>query len=69
MTTLADRIRELRLSQGLTILALAIKCGMPEKTIWNIENDRVGPQYGTLEKIAAALGVKVEDLVKEKVEA
>lgn len=54
-STLGERVRKLRLSQGLTIKELAKKSCMSEETISNIEKSRTTPYANTLTKISQAL--------------
>ncbi|MGA2159826.1 MAG: helix-turn-helix domain-containing protein [Dehalococcoidia bacterium] len=65
MTTLGARIRSLRESRGFSRPALAQMSGVSERAIQNLELGQADPRVGTLEKIAVALGVKVEELVKK----
>jgi transcriptional regulator with XRE-family HTH domain len=50
------RIREIRQARGLTLDALAAKCGIAKPNLSRIENDKVTPKFETLRAIAAALG-------------
>lgn len=61
--TIGDRIRELRLSKGLTQKQLGEKCGMVDSAIRRYESGRGNPTEKTLSRIADALGVFVADLV------
>jgi transcriptional regulator with XRE-family HTH domain len=49
------RIREIREARGLTLDALAAKCGIAKPNLSRLENDKVTPTFDTLSKIAAAL--------------
>jgi transcriptional regulator with XRE-family HTH domain len=61
---------DLRVQQELTQEELAAKAGTSPTTISNLESGRVArPQYRTLRKVAAALGVDVEELVSPKAQA
>lgn len=60
-------IMKLREEQGLSRYALAKKTGLVQSTLLNLENEHYNlknAKYITLEKIANALGVTVEYLVK-----
>ncbi|MEB4893705.1 helix-turn-helix transcriptional regulator [Bacillus thuringiensis] len=59
-------IREARLQKGWTQLDLAKKSGVPQPTISQIESgERKYPTYQNIKKIAEALGIKAEELMKE----
>jgi transcriptional regulator with XRE-family HTH domain len=61
--TLATRLRHLRESRGLTQRALSAKSGVSQGGILHIERGRVTrPSYDVVAKLAAALGVGVEEL-------
>jgi len=49
------RIREIRKAHGLTLDALAAKCGIAKPNLSRLENDKVTPTLQTLNTIAAAL--------------
>lgn len=58
---LADLIRDLREAQGLTQAQLARKVGTTQSAIARIEDaNYTGQKLGTIAKIAAALGHRVE---------
>jgi transcriptional regulator with XRE-family HTH domain len=64
---IADQLIDLRAAQELTQEALAEKAGTSPTTISNLESGKVAkPQYRTLRKVAAALGVDVEELMSPK---
>jgi transcriptional regulator with XRE-family HTH domain len=56
MTGVGARIRQIREARGLTLDTLAARCGIAKPNLSRIENDKVTPQYPTLNVIAAALG-------------
>jgi repressor LexA len=60
---LGERIREARLSKGLTIQDVANKLGVSYQNISQYERGIRNPKPATLQKIAAALGVPVSRLV------
>ena len=62
-----SRIRQLRLKLGLSQDEAAQLAGLSGRQQWNnIETgDRPNPSIETVEKIAKALGVKVDDLLKD----
>jgi len=49
------RIREIREARGLTLDALAAKCGIAKPNLSRLENDKVTPTFATINSIAAAL--------------
>ncbi len=61
---LARNIRRLRLAKGWSQEQLAIEAGdLRQALISDLENGRGNQRLGTLKKVAAALGVKVADLL------
>ncbi len=62
----AKKIRELRLALKLTQAEAAARAKLPGLQVWSdIEKGRRSNlTIGTLERIAAALGVKAKDLLK-----
>lgn len=61
-----ERIRALRTMQGLTQKELGERCGMADSAIRRYESDRGNPTQETLQRIAAALGVSVSDLLGQE---
>ncbi len=60
------RIREIRKARGLTLDALAAKCGIAKPNLSRLENDKVTPTFDTLRTIAAALDTHPALLVSAK---
>lgn len=58
------RLRELRKRRVLTLHELEERSGVSYNTIWRLENNRTGAQPRTIRRLAAALGVEPEELVK-----
>lgn len=57
------KIREMREKKQMTQVELSEKSGVSRTTIWNLENGaETVTTTNTLSKLAAALGVKVEEL-------
>jgi transcriptional regulator with XRE-family HTH domain len=57
-----DKLKELRLDQGLSQRQLAERAGVSNTTVANIERHRYGAHPGTIYKLAAALGVEPREL-------
>jgi transcriptional regulator with XRE-family HTH domain len=58
------KLRELRHRRVLTLQELEEISGVAYNTIWRLENGKTGAQPRTIRKLAAALGVEPEELVK-----
>jgi transcriptional regulator with XRE-family HTH domain len=58
------RLRELRQRRVLTLHELEERSGVSYNTIWRLENGRTGAHPRTIRKLAAALGVEPEELVR-----
>jgi transcriptional regulator with XRE-family HTH domain len=58
------KLRELRQRRVLTLHELGERSGVAYNTIWRLENGRTGAQPRTIRKLAAALGVEPEELVR-----
>ena len=58
------RLRELRRRRVLTLEELADKAGVGRNTIWRLEHGVMGAQPRTIRKLARALNVEPEELVK-----
>lgn len=58
-------LKELRKSKGLTLVQLSRISGVSTATLCNIENGYKTPKVDNLFYIAKALGVTLNDLVKE----
>jgi transcriptional regulator with XRE-family HTH domain len=58
------RLRELRRRRVLTLEELAEKAGVGRNTIWRLEHGVMGAQPRTIRKLAKALDVEPEELVK-----
>jgi transcriptional regulator with XRE-family HTH domain len=65
----AQRLRALRQQRVLTLRELEQKSGVAYNTIWHLENGKRDAQPRTLRKLAEALGVEPEELVKVKGES
>jgi transcriptional regulator with XRE-family HTH domain len=59
------RIRQLRLSLGMSVRSLAAKTGFSPSLISQVEHGQVTPSIGSLERIAMALGVSLGKFFSE----
>lgn len=57
-------LREWRLARLMSTRALEHAAGVTQKTIIDIEYGRRRPHYGTIAKLAAALGVEPEQVTE-----
>lgn len=57
------KLHKIRLAKGVGLVQLANKARMSKLTIINIEAGRTAPRPETLQKLATALGVPVEELI------
>jgi transcriptional regulator with XRE-family HTH domain len=58
------KLRELRRRRVLSMEELAEKANVGRNTIWRLEHGVMGAQPRTIRKLARALGVKPEELVR-----
>jgi transcriptional regulator with XRE-family HTH domain len=65
--TLTDRLRELKVRDGLTEADLAVRVGIPFGTLHGYLMGRRRPNVENLIKLAKILGVAVEELARAKV--
>ncbi len=61
-----SRLRLLRRAQGLSIRALAEKCGLSVNTLSLIENNRTSPSVHTINLLAGGLGVPLVTFFEEE---
>lgn len=61
----AQRVRQRRLTLGMSKLAVARAAGLDQRAITFVENNVRVPSIATLYRIAYALGTSVGNLVKE----
>lgn len=59
---IGERIRALRLDDGMTQEELAQRVGLKKQNISRYENSRVEPNIRTAKRIADALGVSLEEM-------
>ncbi|MDP9458628.1 MAG: helix-turn-helix domain-containing protein [Actinomycetota bacterium] len=58
------KLKELRRRRVLTLHELGERSGISYNTVWRLENGKTGAQPRTIRKLAAALGVEPEELVR-----
>lgn len=57
------RLAEIRKSRGLSQQRLSALSGVHRVTIARFETGKISPTLATVKKLAAALGVKISDIV------
>jgi len=60
---IGTRIEEARTARGIPLAHVARAAGISYEGLHNIITGRASPRLSTLERIAAALGIEVRDLV------
>lgn len=60
---MSNRIKEIRIKKGITQKALAKAAGVSSPYLHDLEKEARGAKQETLENIAAALGVTVDELI------
>lgn len=58
------KLKSLREQQVLSLQELADKAGVSKNTVWNIEHGKNRAYPRTIRKLATALGVEPQELVK-----
>lgn len=61
-----NRIKEVRKAKCMTQVELATRAAVSQPYINDLENNRRGAKPETIERIAEALGVTVDDLIDRK---
>lgn len=61
---IAERIASLRENRGWTLETLSKKAGISKSQLSRIENLHTSPPLGTISRLAQALNVSIEDLIK-----
>lgn len=56
-------VRQQRAARGLSVQALAALAGMSRQTLHRIEGGTLHPRIETAARLAAALGLRIQDLV------
>ena len=65
----SERIKQLRISKGLSQNDLAKEADLSQKIVWNMENDHGGHRPNSVLKVAGALGVSVDELAVDALPA
>lgn len=66
---MSSKLIILRRNRGLSQLQLAKMCGVTQQFIQRIEKGKVTPSIKSAMKIAEALGVTVDELIREEASA
>jgi transcriptional regulator with XRE-family HTH domain len=66
--SVGDNIRSFRRAKGLRQIDLGKLCGMADSQIGTYERGETKPRLETLERIAGALGITVDDLCRGTME-
>lgn len=61
---LGENVRRIREEKGMTQIELCRKLEVDRAYMSNIENGKKNPALATIEKIAKALGVSLDELIK-----
>jgi transcriptional regulator with XRE-family HTH domain len=59
-----ERLKQLRREQVLSLRELEEKSGVSYNTIWRLEDGRQGAHPRTIRKLAEALGIEPNELLK-----
>lgn len=59
---LGERVKQLRLSQKLTLEEAAQRTGLARSTLSKIENEQVSPTFAVVSKLVAGLGIDIPQL-------
>jgi transcriptional regulator with XRE-family HTH domain len=60
--SLAEAIKRIRLQQGMTQSDVGVRSGLATSYVSRLENGRIQPTTGTMDKLAAALGVSLSEI-------
>lgn len=66
--TIGEKIKEIRLSKGLTMVEVGDRAGLMKQRIWQLENSNAYPTIPMLMKVSEGLGCTVVDLIAEPLE-
>lgn len=61
---LGQRIKQLRSEKGMSQIALAVELNYEKSNMSRLESGRINPKITTLYKVAKALEISLQDLMK-----
>lgn len=61
---LGENLKRIRTEKGMSQGDIVRKLGMPKSFVSNIENGKTNPTLATIAKLAKALSVPIENLIK-----
>jgi transcriptional regulator with XRE-family HTH domain len=61
---LGKNLKRIRTEKGISQGDIVRKLGMPKSFVSSIENGKTNPTLATIAKLAKALGVQIEELIK-----
>jgi len=62
---LGKRVREIRLSQNLTLEEASKRTGLARSTLSKIENEQISPTFSAVNKLVKGLGIDIPQLFSE----
>ncbi|WP_330925060.1 XRE family transcriptional regulator [Candidatus Sororendozoicomonas aggregata] len=62
---LGERVREIRLSQSLTLEEASKRTGLARSTLSKIENEQISPTFAAVSKLVQGLGIDIPQLFAE----
>lgn len=65
MSPVATSLREVRQARGLSLRELAVAARISHRELIHIEQGTVDPRLSTVERLAEALGVSVQDALRQ----
>lgn len=63
---LGKNLKRIRTEKGITQGDIVRTLGVSRSFVSNIENDKTNPTLSTISKLAKAVGVSVDELLKQK---
>lgn len=64
--TIGSQVRKYRNMKGLSLRELGKQAGLAVSTLSDIENDKAMPSIKALRRVAEALGVDLEELLRQE---
>ncbi len=65
LLNLGDRIREIRIKQGMSQVKLAFSIGKKQQSIQRLEQGKTNPSYLYLKEVANGLKISLSELFKD----